>query len=73
MTAARNSQPCSAGTYVMSPHQRVSTAAASGVKSPRNLSNLVRRQATRALCGEVSGSEAVGGWLIHTLVGSGGG
>ncbi|WP_181308921.1 hypothetical protein [Nonomuraea fuscirosea] len=32
MTAARNSQPCSAGTYVMSPHQRVSTAAASGVR-----------------------------------------
>jgi hypothetical protein len=45
-----------------------------GARVPvRNLSNPVRRQATCALCGEVSVSEITDGWLIHTLVGNAGG
>jgi transcriptional regulator with XRE-family HTH domain len=39
----------------------------------RKLSNLLRRQATCVVCGEVSLVVVAGGWLIHTLVGSGGG
>jgi putative transposase len=39
----------------------------------RNLSNLLRRQATCGVCGEVSLVVVAGGWLIHALVGRGGG
>ncbi|MGI5293057.1 helix-turn-helix domain-containing protein [Nonomuraea polychroma] len=41
--------------------------------SHRKLSNRLRHQATCVVCGEVSVWGVVSGWLIHTLVGRGGG